>query len=98
MGAYVTTKTWAERNTGLAKGLARGLDKAIDYINSNAGELPALITKFAGVKEDMAKNIALPVWKKGINSKDVQWYVNTMLKHGLIKKNLDLNGRLFPAS
>lgn len=89
IGEYISNEKWIKGNPDLVAKFARAIKRGVDYLNANLDEARGFLPKYTGISLDLAKKVNLPVYKKNIDVKQVQWMIDFMLKHEVIKKKLN---------
>ncbi|TFZ02763.1 hypothetical protein EZ313_16080 [Ramlibacter henchirensis] len=83
---YVATESFIKSNPKTIDAFVRGLDKGIDWMNSNAGspEWVKLIASFTKLPEDRLKKLHVAPFKKTVDPRSVDASLALMRKHGML--------------
>jgi NitT/TauT family transport system substrate-binding protein len=96
---YIALTDWVKKNPGLAQRFARAVRKGCEYVNNPANqaavrEANMQFTNLAPALKDL---VTIPRMGTAVNVQEMGKTMNLMLKYGLMKQPVDLNGRVLPA-
>jgi NitT/TauT family transport system substrate-binding protein len=95
---YIALTEWVKKNPGLAQRFARAVRKGCEYVNNPANqaavrEANMQFTNLAPALKDL---VTIPRMGTAVNVEEMRKTMNLMLKYGLMKQPVDLNGRVLP--
>jgi NitT/TauT family transport system substrate-binding protein len=99
---FVTTKTYAKAHPDIIEKFVKGLNKGVEWANGKArgdlqsDEFYAVLSGYTKVPPDKLRTVAMPVFIKTIDPKDVAFVAGLMKKHGLLKKDIDVEALIHP--
>lgn len=89
LAELVATEKWIKANPDQTTKFARAMKRGVDYVNANLVESRGFLPKYTGLSPDLAQRVGLTGYKKNMDVKNLQWTIDFMLKHGVIKKRLN---------
>jgi ABC-type nitrate/sulfonate/bicarbonate transport system substrate-binding protein len=97
-GHWVTSDFYARTDKHLFTALLNAYDKAIAFCREHPNEAKAFLVKYANVREDILANVNLNLWQKlsEIDSKQLQVYLNLLVKNSAIQGNPNAMDYLLP--
>jgi NitT/TauT family transport system substrate-binding protein len=96
---YVALTEWVKKNPGLAQRFARAIRKGSDYVNAPANQAAVreANVQFTNLAPALKDRVNMPRLGTSVSLDEMRKTMNMMLKYGLMKKPVDLNGRVLAA-
>jgi NitT/TauT family transport system substrate-binding protein len=93
---YVALSDWVRKNPQLAQRFARAIRKGSEYVNNpaNASAVRDANVQFTGLNPAMKDRVTMPQMGTTVNLQELRRTMDMMMKHGLLKKPVDLGGRI----
>jgi NitT/TauT family transport system substrate-binding protein len=93
---FVALTEWVGKNPQLAQRFARAIRKGAEYVNNpaNAAAVREANVQFTGLNPDLKDKVAIPRLGTAVNAAELNKTATMMIKFGLLKKPVDLNGRV----
>jgi NitT/TauT family transport system substrate-binding protein len=90
---YIALKSWVQKNPDLAKRFARAVNKGAAFANAHEAAAREANMQFTNLKPEFKDRVQLPLLGTKVNLAEIGRTMDLMLKYGLMKKAIDLNGR-----
>jgi NitT/TauT family transport system substrate-binding protein len=96
---YIALTDWVKKNPGLAQRFARAIRKGADYVNAPANQAAVREAnmQFTNLAPALKDRVNMPRMGTAISTEEMRKTMNMMLKYGLLKTPVDLNGRVLAA-
>ena len=91
---YIALSSWVKSNPEAAAKFARAIVKGSEFANSNEPATREINQKFTKLNPALKDAVLLPRLGTRVNSGELQKTMELMLKYGLLKRPLDLGGRV----
>jgi len=91
---YIALTSWVREHHDLAVKFARAVIKGSKVANSNEAETREINQKFTGLNPALKDKVKIPLFGEAVNGPEVQKTADLMLKYGLLKKRVDISGRV----
>jgi len=93
---YVALGDWVRKNPQLAQRFARAIRRGSEFVNNpaNASAVRDANVQFTGLNPAMKDRVTMPLLGTAVNATELRNTMNMMMKFGLLKKTVDLNGRV----
>jgi NitT/TauT family transport system substrate-binding protein len=93
---YVALTDWVKKNPQLAQRFARAIRKGSEYVNNpaNAAAVRDANVQFTGLNPAMKDRVTMPRLGSAANAVELRGTMDLMMKFGLLKKPIDLTGRV----
>jgi NitT/TauT family transport system substrate-binding protein len=93
---YVALSSWTRKNADLADRFARAIRKGSEYANNPANEATVreVNLQFTNLSPALKDKVQLPLLGMAVNPGEIRKTMDLMLKYGLMKKPVDLSGRI----
>lgn len=91
---YVALASWVKKNPAAASRFARAIVRGAQFANSNEAATREINMQFTKLNPALKDKVQLPRFGSGVNLAEIRKTMDLMLKYGLMKKPLDLPGRL----
>lgn len=93
---YVALTEWVRKNPQLAQRFARAVRKGAEYVNNpaNSAAVREANVQFTGLNPAMKDRVTMPRLGTAVNEAELRNTASMMIKFGLLKKPVDLNGRV----
>jgi len=91
---YIALTSWVREHHGLAVKFARAVIKGSKVANSNEAETREINQKFTGLNPALKDKVKIPLFGEAVNGPELQKTADLMLKYGLLKKRVDISGRV----
>lgn len=93
---YVALTEWVRKNPQLAQRFARAIRKGSEYVNdpANAAAVRDANVQFTGLNAAMKDRVTMPRLGVTVNQAELRKTMDMMLKFDLLKKPVDLGGRV----
>jgi ABC-type nitrate/sulfonate/bicarbonate transport system substrate-binding protein len=94
---YIALRAWVKNNPAVASRFVRAIAKGAEFVNSpaNTAAVRDLNQKFINLAPELKDSVQLPRLGTSVNGTEVRNTMNMMLKYGLLKRPIDLNGRIY---
>ncbi len=89
IGSWFAKKAWIDKNPELARGFARAMNKATDYLNSNPADRAQILARHTRVKAELAQKIGWAAFSREMLRSDLQPLIDHAKKYGYIKNAFD---------
>lgn len=86
IASWFASDKWIQKNRDVARSFVRAVNQGIDAINADIGGTRELMVKWTGLSPDLVKQVALPIFEKGISERDIQVTIDLTHKHKLIPR------------
>jgi NitT/TauT family transport system substrate-binding protein len=88
--------SWVEKNADLANRFARAIRKAAAFANDPAHEarVREINMQFTNLAPALKDRVKLPLFGMDVNVGEIRKTMDLLLKYGVIKKPVDLSGRV----
>ncbi|MER5917050.1 ABC transporter substrate-binding protein [Streptomyces sp. NPDC001982] len=97
IGAYVATNTYTQKNPKAVTAFREGLTAANQKADADQGVVRALIPRYSGVTDELAKGITLPTYIHNVtDTAALQSLADIMVDNGLLTAKIDA-GKSFAA-
>jgi NitT/TauT family transport system substrate-binding protein len=90
---YLALQSWVKKNPSLASRFARAIVKGAEFANANEAAAREANVQFTGLSPTLKDRVMLPRLGKTVNVAEIRKTQELMLKYGLMKRPVDLNGR-----
>lgn len=90
VASFIAAEKWIKEQPELMQKFVRAMSRAIEYANTHENEWPTILAKH--LKIDLAlleKMEGGQRFEAKVNMEHLEWYVNLMLRRGLLKKTID---------
>jgi len=96
---YIALSAWVKKNPDLARRFARAIRKGVDYFNdpANQAAVREINMQFTNLAPALRDSVLLPRLGTEVSVPEIRKTMDLMLKYGLMKKAVDLDGRTLPA-
>jgi len=91
---YIALTSWVREHHDLAVKFARAVIKGSKVANSNEAETREINQKFTGLNPALKDKVKIPLFGEAVNGPELQKTADLMLKYGLLKKRVDISGRV----
>ncbi|MBI3060278.1 MAG: ABC transporter substrate-binding protein [Deltaproteobacteria bacterium] len=92
VASFVATDKWIKEQPGVMQKFVRAMSRAIDYANTHENEWPTILAKHLKIELDLLKKMeGGHRFEAKVNMENLDWYVNVLVKRGLLKKRIDPN-------
>jgi len=93
---YLALTEWVKKNPALAQRFARAIRKGSEYVNApaNHAAVREANMQFTNLAPALKDRVAMPRMGTAVNLDEVRKTMNLMLKFGLMKQSVELNGRV----
>ena len=93
---YLALTEWVKKNPALAQRFARAIRKGSEYVNAPANQAAVREAnmQFTNLAPALKDRVAMPRMGTAVNLDEVRKTMNLMLKFGLMKQSVELNGRV----
>jgi len=91
---YIALTPWVKKNQATAMKFARAVVKGARFANSNEAATREINQQFTGLNPALKDRVQLPRFGDGVSQVEVRKTMDLMVKYGLLKKPLDLSGRI----
>lgn len=91
---YIALTPWVKKNREAAKKFARAVVKGSQFLNANAAAAREFNQQFTGLNPKLKDKVLLPRFATEVNPAEARRTMELMLKYGLLKKPVDLSGRI----
>jgi NitT/TauT family transport system substrate-binding protein len=86
IGTWFASEKWIQKNKETARSFVQGMNQAIDAVNADSEGARNLMPKWTGLSPDLVKQVAMPLFEKGVSEKDLQVTIDLTYKHKLIDR------------
>jgi len=90
VASFIAAEKWIKEQPELVQKFVRAMSRAIEYANTHENEWPTILAKH--LKIDLAlleKMEGGHRFEAKVNMEHLEWYVNLMLRRGLLKKTIE---------
>lgn len=92
VASFVATDKWIKEQPGVMQKFVRAMSRAIEYANTHEDEWPTILAKHLKIELDLLKKMeGGHRFEAKVNMENLDWYVNVLVKRGLLKKRIDPN-------
>ncbi|MSQ72779.1 MAG: hypothetical protein EXR27_16030 [Betaproteobacteria bacterium] len=91
---YLALTAWVKKNPQTAAKFARAVIKGSQFANANQAETRQINVEYTGLNAALKDAVMLPRFGEKVNTAEVQKTSELMVKYGLLKKPIDLAGRV----
>jgi NitT/TauT family transport system substrate-binding protein len=93
---YIALTAWVRKNADLANRFARAIRKGSEYANNPANEATVreVNLQFTNLAPPLKDKVQLPLLGTAVNPVEIRKTMDMMMKYGLLKKPVDLAGRV----
>jgi NitT/TauT family transport system substrate-binding protein len=91
---YIALTSWVKQNPDLAKRFARAIIKGAEFANAHEAVAREANQQFTNLAPEFKDRVTLPLLGNSVNVAELHKTMALMLKYGLLKKSVDLNGRV----
>jgi NitT/TauT family transport system substrate-binding protein len=93
---FVALTEWVRKNPQIAQRFARAIRKGAEYVNNpaNAAAVREANVQFTGLNPAMKDRVTMPRLGTAVTTTELRNTMNMMIKFGLLKKPVDLSGRV----
>lgn len=93
---YLALTEWVKKNQGLAQRFNRAITKGNEYVNNSANNAAVREANvaFTSLSPALKDRVLLPKMGPVVNHEELQKTQALMLKYGLLKKSVDLSGKI----
>jgi NitT/TauT family transport system substrate-binding protein len=93
---YIALTSWVKKNPDLAMRFARAIRKGAEYANNSANEATVreVNLQFTNLAPQLKDKVQLPLLGTTVNTAEIRKTMDMMLKYGLMKKSVELTGRV----
>ena len=92
VASFVATDKWIKEQPGVMQKFVRAMSRAIEYANTHENEWPTILAKHLKIELDLLKKMeGGHRFEAKVNMENLDWYVNVLVKRGLLKKRIDPN-------
>lgn len=97
LATYFTSNAYAAAHQDVVARFRRAMLRSLAYASANPTEVRAVIPTYTRIDSDTASKMALVAWGTQIEMSSIEALQRSMIRQGLLTKELDLKG-LFPPS
>ena len=94
---YIALTSWVDKNKDVAKGFAQAVIKGAQYANTHESETRDVNQQFTNLSPQYKDRVTLPILGSSVDIAQLRTTMELMLKYGLLKRPVDLNGRVLAA-
>jgi NitT/TauT family transport system substrate-binding protein len=94
---YIALTSWVDKNKELAKRFAQAVIKGAQFANTYESETREVNQQFTNLSPAYKDRVTLPILGSGVDVTQLRKTMELMLKYGLLKQPVDLNGRVLAA-
>jgi NitT/TauT family transport system substrate-binding protein len=91
---YIALTSWVDKNKELAKGFAQAVIKGAQFANTHESEARDVNQQFTNLSPAYKDRVTLPILGNSVDVAQLRTTMELMLKYGLLKHPVDLNGRV----
>jgi len=92
VASFVATDKWIKEQPEVMQKFVRAMSRAIEYANTHEDEWPTILAKHLKIELDLLKKMeGGHRFEAKVNMENLDWYVNVLVKRGLLKKRIDPN-------
>lgn len=93
---YIALTSWTRKNADVASRFARAIRKGAEFANNPANEATVreVNLQFTNLAPALKDRVQLPLLGTAVNVGEIRKTMDLMLKYGLLKKPVDLAGRV----
>jgi NitT/TauT family transport system substrate-binding protein len=91
---YIALAGWVKKNPALANRFARAIVKGAQYANANEAATREANQKFTNLAPELKDKVVLPRLGTQVNAAEIRNTMQLMLKYGLMKRPVELDGRI----
>lgn len=91
---YLALTSWVKKNPQTAAKFARAVIKGSQFANSNPAETRQINVEYTGLNAALKDAVMLPRFGEKVNAAEVARTSELMVKYGMLKKPVDLSGRI----
>ena len=91
---YVSLTSWAKKNPAAAARFARAIVKGAQFANANEAATREINMQFTKLNPALKDKVQLPHFGNSVSLAEIRKTMDLMLKYGMMKKPVDLSGRV----
>ena len=93
---YIALTAWTQKNPEAANHFARAIRKAAEFANNpvNTEKMRDLNMQFTNLNPALKDKVTLPQFGTAVNAAEIKKTMELLLKYGVLKKSVDLTGRV----
>jgi NitT/TauT family transport system substrate-binding protein len=89
VAGWFAKRSYVDKEKDKVGRFLRAINKATDFINTNPGQLPEIITRNTRTDLSLAQKVTLPKFFTKLYKKDIQSQIDLCIKYGFIEKGFD---------
>ncbi len=98
VASFVATDQWIKEQPEVMQKFVRAMSRAIEYANTREDEWPTILAKHLKIELDLLKKMeGGHRFEAKVNMENLDWYVNVLVKRGLLKKRIDPHTLVYTA-
>ena len=98
VASFVAAEKGIKEHPEVMQKFVRAMSRAIEYANTHENEWPTILAKHLKIELDLLKKMeGGHRFEAKVNMEHLEWYVNLMVKRGLLKKTIDPHTLVYTA-